>query len=122
MCMAHLYGVALYYSTSLVETYFTGRAHSRPEFLYFWVYYVGFNFPWVIVPACKFVSYSPCGIFLYGGMLILNLIVLLASSLKTITRKLRSLESVKTGLDGYQTRNGDVRTSLTNKKAEKKDQ
>ncbi|KAH8205778.1 hypothetical protein TruAng_000054 [Truncatella angustata] len=51
MCMAHLYGVALYYSTSLVETYFTGRAHSRPEFLYFWVYYVGFNAPWVVVPA-----------------------------------------------------------------------
>lgn len=54
MCMAHLYGVALYYSTSLVETHFTGLAHSRPEFLYFWVYYVGFNLPWAIVPACKF--------------------------------------------------------------------
>lgn len=54
MCMAHLYGVALYFSTGLVETHFTGLAHSRPEFLYFWVYYVGFNLPWAVVPACKF--------------------------------------------------------------------
>ncbi|KAI1144023.1 EBP-domain-containing protein [Hypoxylon sp. FL0543] len=51
MCMAHLYGVALYYSTTLCETYFTGRSHSRPEFLYFWVYMVGFNLPWAIIPA-----------------------------------------------------------------------
>ena len=25
--------------------------YSRPEFLYYWVYYVGFNLPWVIAPA-----------------------------------------------------------------------
>ncbi|KAI1335109.1 EBP-domain-containing protein [Xylariaceae sp. FL0016] len=51
ICMAHLYGVALYYSTSLCELYFTGRSHSRPEVLYFWVYYIGFNLPWAIVPS-----------------------------------------------------------------------
>lgn len=28
----------------------TGTMHSRPEFLYFWVYYVGFNGPWVAAP------------------------------------------------------------------------
>ncbi|KAK8027607.1 ebp domain-containing protein [Apiospora marii] len=76
MCMAHLYGVALYYSTSLVETHFTGLAHSRPEFLYFWVYYVGFNLPWAIVPACN---------------------------VKTLRRKLRSLETIGAGLAGFQT-------------------
>lgn len=59
VCVAHLYGVTLYYATSLTETYFTGRAHSRPEFLYFWVYYVGFNLPWVIVPASTFLPLLP---------------------------------------------------------------
>ncbi|ETS80467.1 hypothetical protein PFICI_07996 [Pestalotiopsis fici W106-1] len=99
MCMAHLYGVALYYSTSLVETHFTGRSHSRPEFLYFWVYYVGFNFPWVVVPA--FLMYD---------------------SLKTISRKLRSFEQVKIGLKGYEARNGSAKTAVVSKKAEKKEQ
>ncbi|ROT35929.1 hypothetical protein SODALDRAFT_328313 [Sodiomyces alkalinus F11] len=31
-----------------------GTVHSRPEFLYFWVYYVGFNAPWVVVPMGMF--------------------------------------------------------------------
>ena len=48
--MAHLYGVILYYSTSLFELWFTGASHSRPEPLYFWVYFVGFNAPWFFVP------------------------------------------------------------------------
>ncbi|KAI1393553.1 EBP-domain-containing protein [Hypoxylon trugodes] len=71
VCMAHLYGVALYYSTSLCETYFTGRSHSRPEFLYFWVYYVGFNLPWAIVPA-----------------------VLLFDSARTLTKAVRALDKI----------------------------
>ncbi|KAI1816749.1 Emopamil-binding protein [Poronia punctata] len=49
--VAHLYGVALYYATSQSEFYFTGRSHSRPETLYFWVYYFGLNFPWAVVPT-----------------------------------------------------------------------
>lgn len=53
VCVAHLYGVVLYYATSQCEFYLTGRSHSRPEFVYFWVYYVGFNLPWAIVPACE---------------------------------------------------------------------
>ncbi|KAK7970256.1 ebp domain-containing protein [Apiospora saccharicola] len=79
MCMAHLYGVAMYYSTSLVETHFTCLAHSRPEFLYFWVYYVGFNLPWAVVPAC-----------------------LLFDSVNTLRRQLRSLETIRAGLAGFQ--------------------
>ncbi|KAL2878276.1 hypothetical protein SGCOL_006528 [Colletotrichum sp. CLE4] len=51
MSVGHLYGVVLYYSTSLIEFYSNGVSHSRPEFLYFWVYYIGFNAPWVVVPA-----------------------------------------------------------------------
>ncbi|KYK61786.1 hypothetical protein DCS_02930 [Drechmeria coniospora] len=51
VCTAHLYGVALYYATSWTDYRFHGTEHSRPEFLYYWVYYIGFNLPWVIVPA-----------------------------------------------------------------------
>ena len=29
----------------------TGVSYSRPEALYFWGYYVGFNAPWVLIPA-----------------------------------------------------------------------
>ena len=54
VCVGHLYGVAIYYSTSLAEFYANGKLYSRPEFLYFWVYFVGFNMPWVVVPASKF--------------------------------------------------------------------
>ncbi|KAK1239119.1 hypothetical protein MKX08_006180 [Trichoderma sp. CBMAI-0020] len=50
VCVAHLYGVALYYATNWAEQRFHGVSYSRPEFLYFWVYYVGFNAPWAIVP------------------------------------------------------------------------
>ncbi|KAI8634605.1 Emopamil binding protein-domain-containing protein [Xylariaceae sp. FL1651] len=80
-CVAHLYGVALYYATSQCESYFTGRSHSRPEFVYFWVYYVGFNLPWAIVPACRFsfFTYRPlryvvpsCFYFLLCFLLYLN--------------------------------------------------
>lgn len=66
VCMGHLYGVVLYYSTSTAEKYFNDVAHSRPEFLYFWVYYFGFNLPWVVVPSSEFPPFrSPC--FLCGS-------------------------------------------------------
>lgn len=58
VCMGHLYGVSLYYATSYAEHYFRGIAHSRPEFVYFWVYYAGFNFPWVLVPLSKWLPYT----------------------------------------------------------------
>ncbi|KAH7313383.1 Emopamil-binding protein [Stachybotrys elegans] len=50
VCTAHLYGVILYYGTNWTEMQFHGVAYSRPEFLYFWVYYIGFNLPWAVVP------------------------------------------------------------------------
>ncbi|KAK8113700.1 emopamil binding protein [Apiospora kogelbergensis] len=89
MCMAHLYGVALYYATSLVEMHFSGLSHSRPEFMYFWVYYVGFNLPWAIIPA-----------------------FLLFDSVKTLRRKLRSLDAIQAGLAGFQ-----AHTALNSAKA-----
>ncbi|KAH7160003.1 Emopamil binding protein-domain-containing protein [Dactylonectria estremocensis] len=51
VCVAHLYGVALYYLTNWMEGQLYGVAYSRPEFLYYWVYYIGFNMPWAIVPV-----------------------------------------------------------------------
>ncbi|KAH8909555.1 Emopamil-binding protein [Coniochaeta sp. PMI_546] len=51
MCVGHLFGVALYYGTCFFEYRYKGISHSRPEFLYFWVYYLGLNAAWVILPA-----------------------------------------------------------------------
>ena len=64
VCMGHLYGVLLYYATSTAEHHFRGVAHYRPEALYFWVYYFGFNLPWVVVPLSKYSLLSPsrCGV------------------------------------------------------------
>ncbi len=51
--IGHLYGVALYYGTCSFEYHLRGNSHSRPEFLYYWVYYVAFNMPWMVVPASE---------------------------------------------------------------------
>jgi hypothetical protein len=51
VCVGHLYGAALYLASSVSEMYLRGVSHSRPEFLYFWVYFVGLNLPWAIVPS-----------------------------------------------------------------------
>jgi cholestenol delta-isomerase len=50
VCTSHLFSVSLYYSTSWTELQLLGVSYSRPEFLYFWIYYVGFNLPWAVVP------------------------------------------------------------------------
>ncbi|EEY20693.1 EBDP2 [Verticillium alfalfae VaMs.102] len=73
ICVGHLYGVALYYSTSLAERALVGTMHSRPEVLYFWVYYVGFNAPWVVVP-----------------------LILLVQSLRATSRAFQALEEKET--------------------------
>lgn len=54
MCVGHLYGVALYYGTCSFEYRCRGVSHSRPEFLYYWVYYLGLNAAWIVVPACEY--------------------------------------------------------------------
>ncbi|CEJ93224.1 hypothetical protein VHEMI08832 [[Torrubiella] hemipterigena] len=56
VCTAHLYGVALYYFTNWVDFSMNGISYSRPETLYYWVYYVGFNMPWVVVPLILLVQ------------------------------------------------------------------
>ncbi|KAI1117908.1 Emopamil-binding protein [Nemania sp. NC0429] len=90
-CVAHLYGVALYYATSQCEFYFTGRSHSRPEFVYFWVYYVGFNLPWAIVPA-----------------------FLLFDSVRTVTSAMRTLDEANATLSSHRLRqNGNLEAKKT---------
>ena len=42
----HLYGVAIYYSSELIGP----SNNCRPEPSYFWVYFVGFNLPWIAMP------------------------------------------------------------------------
>lgn len=34
-----------------MEEQLSGQVFSRPEFLYYWVYYAGFNAPWAVVPV-----------------------------------------------------------------------
>ncbi len=53
MCVGHLFGVALYYGTCFFEYRYQGISHSRPEFLYYWVYCMGLNAAWVVLPAGK---------------------------------------------------------------------
>ncbi|KAG5947122.1 hypothetical protein E4U53_006465, partial [Claviceps sorghi] len=50
VCTAHLYGVALYYGTNWGDYRASGVSYSRPEVLYYWVYYVGMNVPWAVMP------------------------------------------------------------------------
>lgn len=52
--VGHIYGCAIYYTTSFIEYYLTGVTHWRPEAQYFWAYFLTANLPWIVVPACKF--------------------------------------------------------------------
>ena len=53
MCIAHLYGVTLYFATEYRNEKMTGDSASLPGFLYYWVFYFGFNAVWAVVPACE---------------------------------------------------------------------
>ena len=49
--VGHIYGATLYYATSITAAYLYDMHFSRPEAYYFWGYYVGSNFPWIVVPG-----------------------------------------------------------------------
>jgi cholestenol delta-isomerase len=53
VCVGHLYGVALYYGTCGFAEHMRGISYSRPEVMYYWVYYAGMNAPWAVVPGCE---------------------------------------------------------------------
>ncbi|KAK9720258.1 hypothetical protein K7432_004275 [Basidiobolus ranarum] len=43
----HLITCSLYFSTSLLE----GSPECIPETQYFWIYFIGFNLPWILIPG-----------------------------------------------------------------------
>jgi cholestenol Delta-isomerase len=45
--LGQIYGDVLYYATCYLE----GFVHSRPEFEYFWGFFVGLNSLWIVIPA-----------------------------------------------------------------------
>lgn len=51
--MGQMYGAVCYYATSLVDAYILDKHYSRPEAYYFWCYFVGTNFFWIVIPLCK---------------------------------------------------------------------
>ncbi|BCS26251.1 EXPERA domain-containing protein [Aspergillus puulaauensis] len=70
VCMAHLYGDALYYATSIFDDYVHQRPYCRPEPFYFWIYYFLMNFIWIVIPS----------IYLYQSM-------------RTISRAMKKVDS-----------------------------
>ncbi|KAI4731655.1 Emopamil-binding protein [Aureobasidium sp. EXF-10728] len=49
--LGQCYGDLLYYATSMADHYYLGIEYSRPEAYYFWGYYFGANFFWIVIPA-----------------------------------------------------------------------
>ncbi|KAL3424763.1 3-beta-hydroxysteroid-Delta(8),Delta(7)-isomerase 2 [Phlyctema vagabunda] len=72
VCVGQIYGLILYYATSMFDHYYRGVAYSRPEFLYFWFYYFFMNFIWMVFPG-----------------------ILLVSSVRTISKAFTALEQQK---------------------------
>jgi len=75
--VGQLYGLILYYATSMFDHYYKGVAYSRPEFVYFWIYYFLINFIWAIIPS-----------------------MLLYSSVTTVARAFKALEEQATMTNG----------------------
>ena len=49
----HVYSDLLYFMTATYAERKHGIAYSRPELVYFWIYYVFMNALWIVVPLCK---------------------------------------------------------------------
>ncbi|THY68812.1 Emopamil-binding protein [Aureobasidium pullulans] len=49
--LGQCYGDMLYYATSMADHYYLGIEYSRPEAYYFWGYYFGANFSWIVIPG-----------------------------------------------------------------------
>ncbi|TAQ89728.1 hypothetical protein B7494_g1930 [Chlorociboria aeruginascens] len=71
VCVGQLYGLILYYATSMFDHYYKNLTYSRPEFLYFWVYYFFMNFIWMVIPG-----------------------ILLVHSVRTIAKAFTALEQI----------------------------
>lgn len=56
VCVGQIYGLILYYATSMFDHYYMEITYSRPEVLYFWGYYFFMNFIWMVFPGILLVS------------------------------------------------------------------
>jgi len=57
--IGQIYGDVLYYLTNTFDIFYRGVSYSRPEWLYFWFYYVFINAFWIIIPGlCLYSSMS----------------------------------------------------------------
>ena len=51
LCMGHIYSDLLYYATAFLDHYSRGIQYCSPEPYYFWAYFFGMNFIWIVVPT-----------------------------------------------------------------------
>lgn len=56
--LGQIYGLVLYYGTSMFDHYFYNIDYSRPEAYYFWGYYFLMNFFWIVFPGI--LMYNSC--------------------------------------------------------------
>ncbi|KAJ1850584.1 hypothetical protein LPJ73_003383, partial [Coemansia sp. RSA 2703] len=63
VCVLHLYSVTLYFGTEFMVP----ESNCRPEFVYIWIYLIGMNAPWVVVPLYLAID---SGKQIYTGMLV----------------------------------------------------
>lgn len=53
VCIGQIYGLILYYATSMFDLYYKDLEYCRPEPYYFWFYFFFTNFIWMVIPGCK---------------------------------------------------------------------
>jgi hypothetical protein len=59
--LGQIYGLILYYATSLFDLYYKDISYSRPEPYFFWFYFFFVNFIWMVIPGCKRTPFQTAG-------------------------------------------------------------
>ena len=52
--LGQIYGLILYYATSMFDLYHKDITYCRPEAYYFWFYFFFMNFIWMVIPGCEY--------------------------------------------------------------------
>ncbi len=112
VCVGQMYGLVLYYATSMFDHYYKGVAYSRPEALYFWGYYFFMNFIWMVFPGSKSTRYT---VLYFKKVLTILFQVILYSSVSKVARAFRTLEKMNVTLQ----RNGAIKSNGVVKSAKK---
>lgn len=62
VCIGQIYGLILYYATSMFDLYYKDLEYCRPEPYYFWFYFFFTNFIWMVIPGyLLYQSFSTIG-------------------------------------------------------------